>query len=343
MTSPFLPGTKVQFAWDSTSLGWLKTCPRLYQYSMIDQWVMKGERLHLKYGLLYHGALEFYDRTRAQNFNHEEALIDTVQKVLVDTWESPRSAEDPAEMIANNGRPWKTDHPQKNRETLIRSVIWYLDQFGDKDPAQTVVLQSGKPAVELTFKMELDWGPKSYYSVDDISLAPGALNFSTGTKVPNTQPYILCGHLDRVVTYAGGTYVMDRKTTGSTISSNYFDGFTPDNQMSLYSMASKVIYKTPVQGIIIDAAQIAVGFTRLQRGFAYRTDAQIDEWLENTKHWLNLAEFFAKEDFWPMNDKSCHQYGGCPFRRVCSKDPNVRKNFLETDFERREWNPLIPR
>jgi hypothetical protein len=30
--SPFLPGTKIQFAWDSTSLGMLKTCPRLYQY-----------------------------------------------------------------------------------------------------------------------------------------------------------------------------------------------------------------------------------------------------------------------------------------------------------------------
>jgi hypothetical protein len=33
--SPFLPGTHIQFAWNSTCLGLLKTCPRLYQYTVI--------------------------------------------------------------------------------------------------------------------------------------------------------------------------------------------------------------------------------------------------------------------------------------------------------------------
>ena len=37
-TSPFLPATHIQYAWDSTSLGYLKTCPRLYQYIMIEGW-----------------------------------------------------------------------------------------------------------------------------------------------------------------------------------------------------------------------------------------------------------------------------------------------------------------
>ena len=44
--SPFLPGTKIQYAWDSTSLGWLKTCPSLYFYHMIEGWRMKGGRYH---------------------------------------------------------------------------------------------------------------------------------------------------------------------------------------------------------------------------------------------------------------------------------------------------------
>lgn len=334
--SPFLPGTKVQFAWDSTSLGWLKTCPRLYQYSMIDQWRSRGNSVHLDFGLWYHHGLESYDRRRAEGMNHDDALADVVLDLLTLTWVYPSTEgldlDTSAGMSAANmaeGSPWDSGHNLKTRETLIRSVIWYVEQFGDDDAAQTVVLANGKPAVELSFKMEMDWGPKAQQSV--------------GYDKVVGQPYILSGHLDRLVNFNDGVYVMDRKTSSTTIGSYYFENYSPDNQMSLYSMAAKVIYNTPVKGIIIDAAQIAVGFTRFSRGFTFRTPAQIDEWLDDTKRWLALAEQFAVADFWPMNDKSCHQYGGCAFRKVCSKSPEVRQKFLESDFTKKEWNPLIPR
>ena len=42
---------------------------------------------------------------------------------------------------------WDTDHKYKNTFTLIRSVIRYLDQY-EHDPAKTVMLSNGKPAVE---------------------------------------------------------------------------------------------------------------------------------------------------------------------------------------------------
>ena len=190
---------------------------------------------------------------------------------------------------------------------------------GQVDPAKTVQLANGKPAVELSFKLELETGP-----VGGV-------------------PYILCGHLDRVVEYAEGTYVMDRKTSSTTISSYYFDQFDPDNQMSLYTLASKVIYATPVKGVIIDAAQIAVGFTRFARGFTYRTETQLDEWLKDTKYWMDEAGDLAKHGHWPMNDKSCHKYGGCHFRSVCSKSPEMREVFLNSGFVKQPWNPLVPR
>jgi hypothetical protein len=113
--------------------------------------------------------------------------------------------------------------------------------------------------------------------------------------------------------------------------------------MSLYSMAAQVIYKTPVQGVIIDGVQIAVGFSRFARGFTYRTPAQIEEWLVDTRRWLRLAEQYAQEGHWPQNDRSCHHYGGCVFRKVCSKSPEVREKFLESDFHKVPWNPLVPR
>lgn len=326
--SPFLPGTKIQFAFDSTSLGWLKTCPRLYQYSMIEGWRQKGTGVHLKFGQLYHSSLEYYDHLRTglkgtpeqvDPIDHEEALHEVVRFALIETWD--RSEDDP------DGKPWQTDHPAKNRETLIRSVIWYLDNFKD-DPAATLILANGKPAVELSFRMELDWGPEA------SSKHLGTTNYS---------PYILCGHLDRVVEYGGQKYVMDRKTTGSSPTPHYFDGFAPDNQMSIYTIAAKLQFATPVAGVIIDAAQIAVGFTRFQRGFTYRTETQLEEWLADARFWFAQAEGFAEKGHWPMNDKACGMYGGCTFRKICSKSPEVRERFLESDFERRPWNPLEPR
>jgi hypothetical protein len=301
--SPFLPGTRIQWAWDSTSLGWLKECPRKYQYNMIKGWRPKQPSIHLHFGLLYHAALELYDRLRTEGLDHENALIAVTRQAMRDSW------------------PWDfepLERDTKNRATLIRSIVWYLEEFAD-DPCETVILQNGRPAVELSFKMELDYGPS------------GQLG---------GQPYVLCGHLDRVVTLNGSTYVSDRKTTSSTPGAYYFDGFAPDNQMSLYSIAARVVYHTPVSGIIIDAVQVAVGFSRFSRGFTYRSVAQLDEWLADTRYWLDLAVQYAKAGYWPMNDKSCHHFGGCPFRRVCSKSPEVRQVFLESDFRREPWNPL---
>lgn len=340
--SPFLSGTKVQFAWDSTSLSWLKQCPRLYQYQMIEGWRVKGGGVHIIFGQHYHSALELYDKLRAPDYEvpegvssdslkHEEAMRTVVQSLLRWTWEYPDESTG-----EHNGKPWTSDHPAKNRETLIRSVIWYLDQFKD-DPAATLILANGKPAVELSFRMELDWGPKA--SIEQTKKT------DPGYQAPEevSQPYILCGHLDRVVDFGGRKYVMDRKTTGSSPTPHYFDGFAPDNQMSIYTIAARLQFSTPVAGVIIDAAQIAVGFTRFQRGFTYRTEAQLEEWLVDARFWFAQAEGFAERNHWPMNDKSCGMYGGCTFRKICQKSPEVRERWLKSDFERRPWNPLESR
>jgi hypothetical protein len=307
--SPFLPGTFQQFAWDSTSLGWFKTCPRLYEYSMIQGWRPKQPSIHLHFGLLYHAALELYDRLRSKGATHDDALVAVTWQALRDSWPWPFEEGGPPSAAA------------KTRQNLIRSIVWYLTEF-ENDPCETITLQNGKPAVELSFKLELDYGP-------------------TGRL--GAQPYVLCGHLDRVVMLNGGAYVMDRKTTYSSPGAYYFDQYGPHNQMSLYSLAAKIVYETPIRGVIIDVAQVAVGFTRFARGFTYRSQDQLEEWLEDTRRWLSLAVEYAKSGHWPMNDTSCDKYGGCPFRRVCSKSPEVRSVFLESDFRKEQWNPLIPR
>jgi hypothetical protein len=307
--SPFLPGTYIQYAWDSTSLGWFKQCPRLYQYKMIEGWQREGEEnVHLRFGIEYHRALQDYDLERASGIDHDDAVHDTVRELLI------RTAD------------WRPDHKYKNRPLLLRSVIWYLDHFRD-DPAQTLLMTDGKPAVEVSFRFELDWGPE----------AGAGFNDECG---PAPQPYLLCGHLDRVVTFNSDLFVMDRKTTTQTPGDFYFNQFEPNNQMTIYTLAGQVVFDAPIKGVIIDAAQVAIDFSRFTRSITYRTRDQTDEWLGDLRHILSLAEHYATIGHWPMNDTACRM---CEFREICSKSPQVREKFLASEFGRREWNPLIPR
>jgi hypothetical protein len=110
--------------------------------------------------------------------------------------------------------------------------------------------------------------------------------------------------------------------------------------MSLYTIASQVVFASEVKGVMIDVVQVAVGFSRFARGFVYRTQGQLDEWLADLKVHLRHAEGYARDGYWPQNDKSCQMFGGCAFQKVCSKDPAIRQKFLESNFERKPWNPL---
>lgn len=302
--SPTIPG--LQIAWDSTSLGTLKECPRKYQFTMLQAYTPRGSNMHLVFGQVYHSALEVYDHFRSQGASHDSATREAVRRALRDTWDPETQT------------PWDSGDSYKNRRTLVRTIVWYLEQFSE-DPAETVQLANGKPAVELSFRFEI-----SHHAQD-------------GT------PFMLSGHMDRLVHFGHKVYVLDRKTTKSALSPQYFSQWTPNNQFSLYALAARVIYQTPAEGLIVDAAQIAVGFSRFQRGIIPRNESQLSDWYNDTVYWLTLAERFAQDQYWPANDKSCSNYGGCPFRSVCAKGPEVRDLWLEADFTKRVWDPLVVR
>src|SRR5262249_33614988 len=78
--SPYIKGTNTRFAWDSTSLEWLKRCPRLLQYQQ-EGWMPREESIHLRFGQEVHQALHDYDTCRiVDKCDHEEAVIHTVKE-----------------------------------------------------------------------------------------------------------------------------------------------------------------------------------------------------------------------------------------------------------------------
>jgi len=301
----------LQIAWDSTSLNDLKKCPRYYQYSMVLGYGSPFANAHLTFGGLFAKSLETYNRLMAKtDSDHEKALIEVIRFLVSATWDSEIN------------RPWVSDEPTKSRDTLLRTVIWYLDFF-KTDSLKTLTFPDGTPAVEVPFRLHLG----------DIDLF-----------APSGEEFLLCGYLDKIVIWNDGIYIVDQKTTKSPLDDTYFKQYNPHNQMTLYSIAGKTVLEHEIDGVIIDAAQILVEGTRFRRRPIPRSTEQLEEWLVDLKYYLKEAITYAIDNHWPMRESSCgFGRNQCTFRPVCSADPSARQEMLDSFYVRRIWNPLETR
>ncbi len=295
----------VQFGWDQTSIKLAEECLYKYKLRMLDGWRPRATSVHLFFGGIYASCLEHFHKFRAEGMSHDDALNEVVSEALYKTW----TYDDEGQSLG----PWVSDHNTKTRENLIRTIVWYFEQFKE-DSCETVILGDGKAAVEYSFQLPVDNG------------------------------IVFSGHIDRLVTYSNNIYVQDQKTTATTITPRYFAGYNPEDQVLMYSFAGRAIFKLPVKGMMIDAAQIAVGFTRFERGFIFVDNPTLDEWYDDALYHIETAQAATRANHFPKNRTSCHKYAGCEFRNVCAASPHVREQFLKADFERgQRWDPLEAR
>lgn len=209
------------------------------------------------------------------------------------------------------------EHAYKTKFALFRTIVWMLDDKKD-ETFTTYTLADGSPAVELSFR----------FMIPHQSGLTG-------------ESYYFCGHFDRVVmVQTGQVYIQDHKTTTKTLGPYFFNQYSPDNQMSLYTFAGEVVLEKTVAGVIVNGIQIGKEFTRIANGFIARSATQLTEWYEDTLLTLRQAEQYAAAQYWPQNDTACGMYNGCPFRGVCGSDRIVRDSLLNTHYIVQHWNPL---
>lgn len=289
-----------QFVWDSVSLSAFKTCPRYYNWTIREGWRLNPQPSTLAFGIYFHKCMEVWHKLLATGLDKDTALL-----------RCTRLAGLFGELLIPN-------RPERTKETLIRAVVWYLDQFRD-DQAITTCRPDGEPAVEYSFIIPL-------------------------TKIDETQVY-LAGHLDRVVTFMGHTYICDYKTSKLQLTAKFFDGFKPNTQVQGYLAAAHILGGTSTvlpskpAGLIIDGIQLGVNFARFQRSIIQYTKLEIDSFLIYLEQWLRWAKTLADTESWPANENSCDKYGGCVFRSICSQTPAKHERLLKANFERTVWDP----
>lgn len=300
--SMLLPG--MQLGIDSTSLGEFKTCPRRYYYSILRGLGVRGGNVHLQFGIWMHSAREKYEGLRAQGEAHDAALDSVLDWALRETWNEAL------------GRPWISGHELKTRQSLIQTIVWYLDAFGRDDTFETHILTNGRPAVELSFR------------------------FDSGLRTRDGEPILLCGHIDRIARLNDVPYILDIKTASAAPDQKWASQFTPGNQFSIYTLAGRTAFGVEVRDLIVDGAQIGVGFSRFGRHLIPRTDASLEEFLDSSATHIAHMEEAAAAQAWPMNEMACSNYGGCPFRPLCARSPTSREKWISQEYETRTWDPL---
>jgi hypothetical protein len=300
---------RLQIAHDSTSIKAGMKCWRYYEYSILHGYGLSGpENDHLVFGTIFHAATELYDRLTARGADHQSAVRGAIRYTLAATWDFEL------------GRPWVSQEPTKSRDTLLRTVILYLDKYKDSH-LETLILANGKPAVEHHFHIDIE------------------------IQSPTGEDYILVGHLDKAVMFGDSVKIIDKKTTKAALDDHYFKQFSPDIQMSLYTFAGKIIFSSEIDGIMIDAAQILVNGSRFVRQPITRSDGELDEFFRDFQIYAKELERNISDNYWPKRETSCG-FGRyrCAFSPVCSSDPAVRQEILDRFYTKRKaWDPKVPR
>jgi len=296
--SSFIPDTSLQFVWDSVSTGHLKTCAYKYYLSTYLGWTFKIQPVKMAFGIAFHKLKEVWAHLCAHGVHKETALKRVVRC---------------AGLLGERLPEGPNTH---TKETLIRAITLYIIHFWD-DAAETIILPSGDPAVEVDIRYPF-------------------------TSINGVDHYIVV-HVDELVTFQGGTYFSDVKSTGTYLNKQFFSKFDNDNQMKLYDLSTNVFLDQETSGGIIDGVQVQVNGVNFHRHLLQTSPARREDFMNDLEAWLRTATFYAEQGHYPQNESACTHYGGCQFLPICTKPKVQHEMYLRTYFQQKTWDPVDPR
>lgn len=137
--------------------------------------------------------------------------------------------------------------------------------------------------------------------------------------------------IDGIVRLRDNIYILEHKST-KKMSYNYFNQFSPNMQISGYSLYAQLKYGQ-CSGCIVNVLQSGwrdrayrgepAGFhSKFQREVVNRTKEQLEDFRKNVKLWTDklddsLATLKEGADWFGKNEGACSQYRGCSYSELC--------------------------
>jgi len=329
---------EVRLIHSASSLDTLQACARKYQLKYVQGWRSRVRSKYAdaaKFGHIIHKAMNEFDTCRLEDASHDEALLSALRVAIegceVRTLTYQCNACD-EEVDVNEELCHRCRMPLKDNTTLTTSLEWWSPEENNYKLHQVV--------------RTVIWGADTMEAgnikpVEAMNADPEAEGEEFLVEFPRTfggQQYYLRGYFDGVAEIPPypSRYVRERKTTTKTISGQgYRSHFSPNTQIELYSWAAPIWAKIKgfegdFVGVLLDAFQAAVGFTRTARFTLNPSDDVKGEFVLDMDYYLYQAELFADADCWPKNRSSCFL---CQFKKVCSAPKSARPGLLAKEFE----------
>lgn len=284
---------------DSTILGSFRSCPQRAYRQYIEHWKPAAESVHLVAGGAFAEGVEM---ARRAFYEQDAAPSDAIAAGLMALIHKYGDFECPPDSA-------------KSLERTCGALEFYFESYPlGSDHAIPVKFSNGKSGIEFDFAVPL---PINHPISGD--------------------PLLYTGRSDMIAEAYGGIYVYDEKTTTS-LGASWARQWDMRSQFTGYCWAARH-YGIEAAGVVVRGVSILKTKYDTQEVMTYRSQYEIDRWLDQTCRDIERMISSWKSDYWDYNlDHACTEYSGCPFQTVC-KSPSP-ETWLNQYFVQRVWNPL---
>lgn len=291
---------------DNYALTMFQSCPAKFDLRILQHWTSRRKSAPLGFGGAFHAGLAAWYRTNSR-----------------------------VEMLKALNGSWPDGMPVDDYRTLQKAVDT-LQAYVKHYPAETFQVVPGM--VEVSFTLPTDM----YLSCFDCGAKLGAWNGKDTLCGHCGRPLELIeygGIFDLLVEFSGSVYVVDHKTT-SQLGANFFDQFRPNNQITGYTWASRLLSGMRVGGALINAIGVyKASPPKFDRQITTRTDYEIVEWLESLRRTCEQIQECKRQGIWHMQTVNCTMYGKCEYHQVhVLPHPTQRLAILDQEYMREEWD-----
>lgn len=231
-------------------------------------------------------------------------------------------------------------HPAEDAQALGLAALW--QEYGEyTEPPDS-------PKGPLRMAGALEFYFTSYPLGADGArphIFPGkshGIEFSFAQPFPSLHPetgdpLIFVGRADMAADAFGGVFLYDEKTA-SQLGASWLNQWEHRSQFTSYTWGFRSAGFKPTGVVVRGVSILKSGYGTMQ-AITYRSNWEIDRWLEQTRRDVERMKLAWSEGYWDYNlDHACNEYGGCGFRIVC-KSPEPEK-WLPIYFTRRAWDPV---